>query len=84
MKKRLAVLALGIFALGAGVAHADQVATPIGTAYVNEGGYAVFADGDAGNPDPVDGYASVSDGGTICADDNGGWGSPGTSPTCSA
>lgn len=83
--KKIAALLAGAFVLGSvGVAGAEQVATPIGTAYVNEGGYVVFADGDAGNPDPVDGYISVSSGGRVCADDNGGWGSDGTSPTCSS
>ena len=84
MKKLVAVLVAGAFVLGnIAVAGADPVVTPVGTATVNEGGYVVVLDGNDDNFGPVAGYVSVSSGGRVCADDNGGWGTPGTSPTCS-
>lgn len=71
--KKLVTLIMGAgLAFGAmGAASADQVPTPLGTATVNEGGYAVVLDGNADNPDPGDGFISVSDGGQVCSDDNG-------------
>lgn len=90
--KRIALailLAFGLGLLGANVASADTVCTAAGCVSVDEGGYVVVLDGDAGNPDPGDGFISVSDAPRICADDNGtaddgnaGNGNESTSPTC--
>lgn len=80
--KKLALAAVAVFAMSLGVASADPVSTPIGTVTVNEDGNLVYADGDAGNPNPLDGWASVDSNGKACADDNGSKGDVGGSPTC--
>lgn len=89
--RKIAVVLAVVFGLGllGGAASADTVCTPAGCATVNEGGYAVVLDGDAANPDPADGFISVSNGGEVCADDNGTAddgnpdnGPESTSPTC--
>ena len=87
--KKLVLLAVAAVAMSLGAASADPVSTPIGTVTVAESGYIVAADGDAANPDPADGFASVSDDGQVCADDNGSPddgdasnGPESTSPTC--
>jgi hypothetical protein len=73
MKKRFALFA-GAAMIVAGVVSTGQAApvcTDVGCVTVNEGGYALILDGAAGNPDPLDGYISVSGGGQLCADDTG-------------
>lgn len=68
-------LVLGVVAAAvmgfAGSASAAPVCAPLACVTANEGGYVAVVDGDAGNPDPIDGFASVSEGGQVCADDNG-------------
>ena len=73
MKKLLAAAAAAGLTLGAfaGAANAEPITTPIGTATVNEGGYIVYAEGNDGNPGPIAGFVTVSNDGTVCADDNG-------------
>lgn len=88
MRKRIALVfaAATVAALGFTGAHAERIDTPIGSVGVNDSGYLVYADGNASNPDPVDGHISVSSSGKACADDNGGPTDPtnpnGTSPSC--
>ena len=72
--KKLALLlvVLAAFVLPLAGATAEPVCdVPIGCVTVNEGGYVLVLDGDAANPDPADGFISVSDDGQICSDDNG-------------
>lgn len=83
------LLAAAIAVLSAGISSADTVCTDLGCATANEGGYLVVADGNAANPDPADGFISVSADGVVCADDNGTAddgdpenGPESTSPTC--
>ncbi len=80
--KKIVIMAVAAVAMSLGAAAADPIETPIGTVAVNEGGYLLNADGDAGNPDPADGFVSVSDSGQVCADDNGS-AAESDSPTCS-
>ncbi|HWH45095.1 MAG TPA: hypothetical protein VNT32_10220 [Thermoleophilaceae bacterium] len=69
--KKLLLAAVAAAAMAfAGVATADPVDTPVGTLTVNEGGYVLLADGNADNPDPVDGYVSVTEG-NACVNDAG-------------
>lgn len=78
----LVLLVAALAPLGAQAACQAVSTGPLnGTVCANEGGYVVSADGAAGNPDPTDGYISVSNGGQVCADDNGAPGNS-TSPTC--
>ncbi|MGH7820853.1 MAG: hypothetical protein ACREQ9_13885 [Candidatus Binatia bacterium] len=70
MRSMLLAAAIAVLAI-AGTSGADVVCTDLGCASVNEGGYVVVADGAAGNPDPADGFISVSSDGVVCADDNG-------------
>jgi hypothetical protein len=89
MKKLLVgVVAAAAMAFTAS-AGADTVCTAVGCASVNEGGYVLVADGDAANPDPADGFVSVSAAPQVCSDDNGtaddgdpDTGPESTSPTC--
>jgi hypothetical protein len=67
---------------GIGAVHADPITSPVGTATVNEGGYVITADGDASNPDPFDGYVSVSSSGKACASDQGSPDDGTSTPTC--
>lgn len=93
MKKLITLLLAGglsVAGFALNSASADQVCTAAGCATANEGGYVVVLDGDAANPDPADGFISVSNGGQVCADDNGTAddgdatnGPESTSPTCS-
>jgi hypothetical protein len=56
----------------AGIAFAQSIETPVGTLTVDPDNGYVLADGASGNPDPGDGWASVSAAdGQACADDNG-------------
>jgi hypothetical protein len=90
--KRAAVVVLAVASFlvgGVSVASAENVCTAAGCTSVNEGGYVVVLDGDAANPDPGDGFISVSDAPQVCADDNGTAddgnldnGPESTSPTC--
>jgi hypothetical protein len=72
--KRAAVVALAVASFlvgGASVASAETVCTALGCTSVNEGGYVAVVDGDAANPDPGDGFVSVTDDPQVCGDDNG-------------
>lgn len=71
--KKLALLlvVLAAFVLPLAGATADPVCTDAGCVTAGEGGYVLVLDGAAGNPDPADGFISVSDGGQVCSDDNG-------------
>jgi hypothetical protein len=70
--KRLALLiAVLAMVLPLSGAMADPTCTPAGCVTAGEGGYVAVLDGDAANPDPADGFISVSEGGQVCADDNG-------------
>lgn len=69
--KKLLLAAVAAAAMAfAGIATADPVDTPVGSVTVNEGGYVLLADGNADNPDPIDGYVSVTEG-NVCANDAG-------------
>jgi hypothetical protein len=72
VKKRFALVLAAASAMGTiGIvaAHAAPLPTPLGTATVNESGYVVLLDGDAGNPAPLGGYLGVTtDGGVDCGD----------------
>jgi hypothetical protein len=83
------VLALAVLLVPCPVFAADLVCTFQGCVGANEGGHLVVVDGDASNPDPADGFVSVSDDGVVCIDDNGtaddgnpNNGPESTSPTC--
>lgn len=71
MRKLVLVLAVLAVVLPLTGAAAAPVCTPAGCATVNEGGYMLVLDGAAGNPDPADGFVSVSNSGRVCSDDNG-------------
>lgn len=84
MKKAILLVLLLVMALALvpAISRADCApATPAGT--VCEEGGVITADGDATNPDPLDGWAQVdTNTGTVCADDQGSPGDEGGSPTC--
>lgn len=71
-KFALLVVVIAAVALPLAGATADPVCdVPLGCVTVGEGGYVLVLDGAEGNPDPADGFVSVSDDGQICSDDNG-------------
>lgn len=87
--KKVLIMAVAAIAMSLSVASATE--TPIGTVTAGEGGYVLNVDGDASNPDPIDGFVSVREDGQVCADDNGSAddgdasnGAESTSPTCSS
>jgi hypothetical protein len=71
MKKLALLIAALAVVLPLSSAMAAPTCTPAGCVTVNEGGYVLVLDGDAANPDPGDGFISVSSGGRVCSDDNG-------------
>lgn len=75
MKKVLATLA-GTLLLGALTTTAASAApaycNEAGCAGVAADGYVVVLDGDPGNPDPIDGFIGVTDGGGVDCDSEGG------------
>lgn len=75
MKKVLAGLA-GALMLGAltttAASAAPALCTEIGCAGVAADGYIIVLDGDPANPDPIDGFIGVTDGGGIDCDGEGG------------
>lgn len=82
MKKLLSVtvgvLALGAVSMSAAGAN-SALNTPIGNLGVNQDGYIVVADGNSGNPDPLDGYIGISDDpGCVGAFDGGPYNDDGT------
>lgn len=85
MKKFVLLIAAGMLAATGFVlapASADDAAlnTPIGNAGSGEAGEALILDGATGNPDPADGYISVSEDGTVsCEADGGPYNDDGTS-----
>lgn len=85
-------MASGALAAGAFIpAHAERVEVP-GVGSVSATGDPttqsgrITADGEAGNPDPADGYVTAGNDGTgpdgVCADDEGSPGDAGGTPTC--
>ena len=58
------------------------VTTDAGWAGVASDGYLIVLDGNAGNPDPVDGYVGITDGGAFECSDTGGPYSGGTTAGC--
>lgn len=67
----LLVVALGIMVPLIG--HAECVEIDLGNACVADDASSVTLDGDAGNPDPLDGWIVITPGGAhlVCANDQG-------------
>ncbi len=86
MKKLLFLGAVALASAGIGhmsTAHAAPVCVPGGCLGVNDAGYVVVGDGDASNPDPADGYAGITGGGSFdCGDEGGPYSGTPVTPGC--
>lgn len=82
MKKLIALSAAAVMSIAA-VSFADPIAEVPGVGTVSEGdGWVVLAEGNDDNGlGPLSGFAGVTDGGQVCADDNGN-AEESESPTC--
>lgn len=83
MKKIFGLVLLLVLAIAIvpAVSQAECVSDlGVATACADDSG--VSLDGDAGNPDPLDGYITVSTDGDVCASDEGSPGDEDSDPLC--